>query len=172
MMGYIILSVLVLALDMLTKRLAVFFLEGGGSVPILQGILHFTYVENTGVAFGMLQDRRIIFITVSLAVLVVLGLYFYKTKRRDRFLKFGTALVFSGAVGNLIERVFNGYVVDFIDFRLINFPVFNVADIAVCVGAVLLLLHFLFDMSDEEKKSADPEAAAHSEDGAGAEKKA
>ncbi|MEG2584433.1 MAG: signal peptidase II, partial [Oscillospiraceae bacterium] len=102
------------------------------------------YVENTGVAFGMFKDMRWFFVVVSVLVLVLLAVFFYKTKPRTMWLKIGTCLVFSGAIGNLVDRIVNGYVVDFLDFCLINFPVFNVADISVCVGVVLLMIHYIF----------------------------
>ena len=143
-MIYIIIGIAVLILDIVTKRAAVAALMGGDSIPIIKDVFHLTYVENTGIAFGMLEDKRIVFITLSVIILVVLAVYFFKAPCHDLWLKLGIALVFSGSIGNLIERVANGVVVDFLDFRLINFPVFNIADIAVCVGAGALIIHFLF----------------------------
>lgn len=155
-MLYFILSIAVLALDILTKSWASKKIIINGSVPIIKNVFHLTYVENTGVAFGMLQDKRVIFITISLVILAVLGIYFYKTKNKNVWLKLGVALIYSGSIGNLIERIGKGYVVDFLDFCLINFPVFNIADIAVCIGAAMLVIHLLFfsektdDMENEE----------------------
>ena len=94
----------------------------------------------------MFSGGRVVFIAVSLIVMAVLLIIVFKTPKDTRtvWLKGGASLVIAGAIGNLIERIVKGYVVDFFDFRLINFPVFNVADIAVCVGVVMLLIHFLF----------------------------
>lgn len=155
-MIYCIIGILVLALDIFTKYLAVKNLMDISSVPIINGILHLTYVENSGVAFGMLRDKRIVFVTLSIIILVVLGIYFYKAHSKDAWLKLGTVLIFSGSIGNMIERVSKGFVVDFLDFRLINFPVFNIADIAVCVGAAALVVHFIF-FADDNKNSIESE---------------
>ena len=83
----------------------------------------------------MLQDKRIIFVTMSLLILFVLAMYFYKAKRGMFGLNWERRLSLAGSIGNLIERAKNGFVVDFLDFRVINFPVFNIADMAVCIGA-------------------------------------
>mgnify|MGYP000755057788 FL=1 len=150
MIIYFIIGILVLILDIVTKHWASAALMGTSGIPVIDGFFHLTYVENSGVAFGMLQDKRIIFVTMSLLLLFVLAMYFYKAKKRDVWLKLGTALIFAGSIGNLIERVKNGFVVDFLDFRVINFPVFNIADMAVCIGAAALVIHFL--TSDTESK--------------------
>ncbi len=155
-MIYYIIGILVLAVDIITKQLAVNNLTDIGSVPIINGVFHLTYVENSGVAFGMLSDRRIIFVTLSIIILAVLGIYVYKSQNKNIWLKLGTSLIFSGSLGNMIERIGNGYVVDFLDFRIINFPVFNIADIAVCIGAAALVVHFIF-FADDNKKTADTE---------------
>lgn len=147
-MIYYIIGIVVLIADILTKRAAVNNLMDISSIPIIDGVFHLTYVENSGVAFGMLRDKRIVFVTMSVIILVVLGIYFYKTCSRDAWLKLGTALIFSGSIGNMIERITKGFVVDFLDFRLINFPVFNIADMAVCIGAAALVVHFLFFADD------------------------
>lgn len=150
-MIYIIIGVLVLVSDIVTKLWAANSLAKVGMIPIISGVFNFTYVENSGVAFGMMRDKRILFVSMSVVILVVLALYFYKTKNKNVWIKLGTALIFSGSIGNMIERVSKGYVVDFLDFSLISFPVFNIADMAVCIGAAALVVHFLF--YSEEKKT-------------------
>lgn len=149
-MVYIIIGIFVLGLDIITKLWAEGCLAQVGGIPVISGVFNLTYVENSGVAFGMLRDRRIVFITMSIVILIILGLYFYKSKNKSVWLKLGTALIFSGSIGNMIERISKGYVVDFLDFCLINFPVFNIADMAVCVGAALLVVHFLFYADDDK----------------------
>ncbi len=145
-MIYIIVAIMVIAADIITKIIAENSLMPVGTIPIIKDIIHLTYVENRGIAFGMFSGGRIIFIIVSLFVLAILGVVIYKEKEelRSRWMKTGGVLIFGGAIGNLIERIYKGYVVDFIDFRIIDFPVFNIADIAVCTGAALLVIHFLF----------------------------
>lgn len=149
-MIYIIIGVFVLLLDIMTKLWAAGELKEIGSLSLIDGVFNLTYVENSGVAFGMLRDRRIIFVTLSVVILIILGVYFYRSKNKSVWLKLGTALIFSGSVGNMIERVSKGYVVDFLDFCLIGFPVFNIADIAVCVGAAALAVHFLLCADNDE----------------------
>ncbi len=141
-MSYMMLCIGVLILDIITKLWAELALKGAGSFAVIEGLFHFTYVENRGIAFGMFSNARIWFILVSIVVLIALVVLFCKSKNRTVWLKLGTSLVIGGAVGNLIERMSKGYVVDFLDFRFINFPVFNIADIAVCAGAVMIMLHF------------------------------
>ncbi len=152
-MGYIILSVVVFVLDMLTKLLAKEKLTELATLPVWRNVFHLTYVENRGIAFGMFGGGRIVFIFLTAAVLVLLWYLYYKTAEKSIWLKLGMAGVIGGALGNLADRIFRGYVVDFLDFRLIDFPVFNIADIAVCIGAVLLVIHFF---KSEEIRKDEP----------------
>lgn len=142
-MLYIIIGILIFAADMGTKLLAVNNLKALDSIPLIDKILHLTYIENSGIAFGMFGGGKIVFIILTLVISTALLIFVLRTEKRSVWLKLGTAFVISGALGNLVDRIARGYVVDFIDFRIIHFPVFNVADIAVCVGAVMLLIHFL-----------------------------
>ena len=142
-----------IGLDQLTKWLAVLFLKPLETFPLLEGVLHLTYVENRGAAFGMLADKRYIFMIISTVMIVVLSfvLYggFYNSKR---IYPIAMAMIVSGGIGNMIDRVALGYVVDFIDFRLINFAVFNGADSFVCVGAGILMLALILDIIEESKQ--------------------
>ncbi|MBD9010278.1 MAG: signal peptidase II [Clostridiales bacterium] len=145
-MIYTIIAAVLIVADYITKLWAERVLTKISSIPLIENVFHLTYVENRGIAFGMFSGGRVVFIAVSLIVMAVLLIIVFKTPKDTRtvWLKGGASLVIAGAIGNLIERLVKGYVVDFFDFRLINFPVFNVADIAVCVGVVMLLIHFLF----------------------------
>lgn len=145
-MIYTIIAAVLIVADYITKLWAERVLTKISSIPLIENVFHLTYVENRGIAFGMFSGGRVVFIVVSLIVMAVLLIIVFKTPKDTRtvWLKGGASLVIAGAIGNLIERLVKGYVVDFFDFRLINFPVFNVADIAVCVGVVMLLIHFLF----------------------------
>ncbi|HIV85506.1 MAG TPA: signal peptidase II [Candidatus Monoglobus merdigallinarum] len=142
-MIYIILGVFVLILDIITKYWAETVLKGTSGIALIDRVFHFTYVENPGVAFGLLPNMRAVFITLSVLIIAVLLVYYIRTNEKSTWLKLGTSLILCGSAGNLIERIFKGYVVDFLDFRLVNFPVFNIADIAVCTGAAALVIHFL-----------------------------
>lgn len=152
-MGYIILGMVILIADIMTKLIAELNLQGVNTIPIWQNVFHFTYVENRGIAFGMFENARLLFIAVTIIILVILSFLYTKTEFRTKWLKIGTSLIYGGALGNLLERIAKGYVVDFIDFRIINFPVFNVADIAVCVGAAMLVIHFF--ISEKREMQSD-----------------
>ncbi len=152
-MIYIIIAIAVFVLDFVTKLIAVNNLMPLKSVSIINNLLDFTYVENRGIAFGLFGGGRLIFIIVSVIIIALILWILFSTQKEKRTLplKLGSALVISGAVGNLVERVFKGYVVDFIDVNIFNFPVFNIADIAVCVGAAFLVFYFVF----QDKKTED-----------------
>lgn len=145
-----------IALDQLTKFLAAEHLRPIASLPLWKGVLHLTYVENRGAAFGMLAESRWVFMAVSAVALSALLVYFYFLSRRYTYL--GTValgMIGAGGIGNMIDRTVLGYVVDFIDFTLINFAVFNLADTLVCVGAGLLVLAILIEPKRKESKD-DP----------------
>lgn len=140
-------------LDQLTKWLATTYLRPLQSVPLLREVLHLTYVENTGIAFGLLQDRRALFMTVSALTIVVLAFYLFSLKEKsDTLPAVAVSMILAGGIGNMIDRLYLGYVVDFIDFTLIDFAVFNTADSLVCIGAALLFLAFLIEWRKEEKR--------------------
>ncbi len=143
MIQFIFVALLV-AVDFITKRIAVSNLLGKGRIPIINGFFNFTYVENTGAAFGSLQGARWFFVGITVAMLALCVWYYLKLQKEENsFLaKVGVLLVISGAIGNLIDRLTKGYVVDMLDFIIFgyDFPVFNFADICVCVGAFLYLL--------------------------------
>lgn len=133
-------------LDQITKILAEVFLKNNGTFPIIKNALHLTYVENRGAAFGMLADSRWLFMVVSVVAILVFGAYLYLGHAESTLSAVALAMMTSGGIGNMIDRIFRGYVIDFIDFRLINFAVFNGADSLVCVGAGLLILSLLLGL--------------------------
>ncbi len=142
-------AAVVVFLDQLSKYLTVLYLKPVGTYPIIQDALHLTYVENRGAAFGMLADSRWVFMAVSAVAIVALSVYLIHRKPQSRLLCLSLAFVIGGGVGNMIDRVALGYVVDMIDFRLIHFAVFNVADSFVCVGAGMLMLYLILSMRRE-----------------------
>lgn len=155
---YILSSLIILSgigIDQLTKFLAVKFLAPIDTCPLISGVLHLTYVENRGAAFGMLADQRWIFIVISAVAIVLFGALLFSGKLPNRLYTVAAAMIVSGGIGNMIDRLALGYVVDFIDFRLINFAVFNGADSFVCVGAGILILALILDIIDEKKKKQD-----------------
>ena len=167
------LAVIIVAvfLDQLTKYLTVLHLKPIDTFPIIEDVLHLTYVENTGAAFGMMKDARWVFmITSSVAIVAILVYMFYRTYVKKEPLHWMEALsltfIVGGGIGNMIDRTVLGYVVDMIDCRFINFAVFNVADSFVCIGAGLMILHLILEMVKEAKaeRNARRVAAASAEE--------
>ena len=130
--------------DQITKYLAVVFLKPVATVPIIKNALHLTYVTNYGAAFGILSDHRWVFLVISTLAIAVLSVLLLQKKNGHPLLCLSMSFIIGGGIGNMIDRIMLGYVVDFIDFRIINFAVFNVADIFVCVGCALMFLWILF----------------------------
>ena len=148
----VVIFFVLLLIDQLTKLWAVKILKPIGSIKIIHNVLEIYYVENRGAAFGIMQNKQWFFLIITLAVLVGLLWISGKIPEEKHFIPLKACLYFvgAGAVGNMIDRVFRKYVVDFIYFSLINFPVFNVADIYVSVGMVILALLIFFYYKDED----------------------
>ena len=139
-------------LDQITKLWALGTLRGNNPITLIPGVLEFYYVENRGAAFGILQNKQWFFLLITVVVLAVLLWMIPRIPTDSHYLGLRVCLYFigAGAVGNMIDRIFRKYVVDFIYFRLIDFPVFNVADIYVTVAAVLLIILVVFYYKDED----------------------
>lgn len=138
--------------DQYTKRLAVLHLKGRPPFVLLDRVLEFSYLENTGAAFSSFSGMQTFLIALTTLVIIVLIWRYFTLTADKRFIWIRLCLLFiiSGAVGNLIDRVLRRYVVDFIYFVPINFPKFNVADIYITVGVLVLAALMLFYYSDEE----------------------
>lgn len=118
-------------------------MEAGGTIPVVKGLLHITYVKNTGAAFGMLRDMPALFTGISILAAFFINIFYLSSKERLNSGEIsGLCLVLAGTLGNLIDRLRLGYVVDFIDLRV--WPVFNLADTCITVGAVILGAGVLF----------------------------
>ena len=166
---WLLIAALLVGLDRLTKQLVVMNMELKDTIHIIKigdiEVLNIYYCLNNGAAFSQLQGRKWFLIVITSVVIagLLFLLLFKKVKRPIYVAAFG--LMLSGGVGNLIDRIFNdGLVVDFIDFRLINFPIFNVADICAVCGAGLLLLASIID-EIRKRKNKQPEPAAEENDG-------
>ena len=149
-MLYAILILALVVLDQVVTFLVRAHIPLGGSLPFLPHILELTYVQNTGAAFSMLSQHTWLLTIVSAVVAVVIAAALVKKVVKHPFGVLSLSVVLAGAVGNLIDRVLNGYVVDFLYFSLIDFPVFNVADIYVTVSAFLLMFLFFFVYKENE----------------------
>ncbi len=144
-------SIFVLAgVDQLTKYLVVKLLKDAGTKTILKGLLNFSYVENRGAAFSMMQNARWIFLAITAVALVAIFWYYLKKRPAKPLLNVSLILLAGGAIGNFIDRLFFGYVVDFIKFSFFNFTC-NVADIYLTFGVILLLIYIFFFDKDEKK---------------------
>lgn len=173
-MTAIIISVVLMAitviLDQITKYAVVANMELGESVDIIPGVLRFTYIQNDGAAFGSLDDARWVFMILStVAIVAILGYMFWK-KPQNKLLLSALIMITGGGVGNMIDRISLGYVVDFIDFCA--FPkiwmwVFNVADSFVCIGAGVLALWMILDTVRDYKAEKAKKLAASSNNGEG-----
>jgi len=140
-MNYIIV-ITIIVLDQLSKILALKYLVPIKDIPIINNIFHLTYVENRGAAFGLLQNQKLFFLITTFLVLGFIWFYAHNN-RLPKMMIWGLSLVAGGAIGNLIDRVRLGFVVDYFNVAIINFPVFNIADSAVVVGAILVSIYIL-----------------------------
>lgn len=141
-----------IGLDQWTKRLATARLRGNSPFVIWDGVFELFYSENRGAAFGMMQGKQWLFFLIAAAVIAVVLYLLYRMPAEKKYLPFTVSLflLVSGAVGNMIDRLSQGYVVDFLYFKLIDFPIFNVADCYVVISTALLILLFFFFYSDED----------------------
>ena len=145
---WLVVIVVAVFLDQLTKYLTVLHLKPVDTVPIIEDVLHLTYVENTGAAFGMMKDARWIFMVTSTVAIIGILVYMFrrvyvKKEKMPWMEALSLSLIVGGGIGNMIDRTILGYVVDMIDCRFINFAVFNVADSFVCIGAGLMILYLI-----------------------------
>lgn len=141
---FYIIAVAIIISDQIVKYAAMKWLKPIGSVPVIEGVFHFTYVENQGAAFGILQNQRWVFIIIGIVMCILMIWYFAKHPQEPLIMKISGAMLLGGAIGNLIDRVRFGYVVDMLHFKLIDFPVFNIADSGVTVGTTLMVIAVLF----------------------------
>lgn len=138
-----IVALLIVVADQLIKLLVTNTIKVDGSVSILNGLVNFTYCENKGMAFGMLQNARWLFIGFTAIVMLGIVIYMIKTKPKSKFLLASLALILGGGIGNLIDRIFLGYVIDYIQLSFFS-PVCNFADYCITIGTALLVIYILF----------------------------
>lgn len=150
-------AVIAVIADVLSKWAVVEYIKPQGAVTLIEGILDFTYVENRGMAFGLLSGHRWVFMVFTVVLLIAIAAFlFYYRREANLWLKIACGLVMGGGIGNMIDRVSLGYVIDFIDFCAFDFWVwvFNVADACVCVGVFMLAIWLIIDSirCEREKK--------------------
>ena len=154
---------LLVAADQITKLLISSHFEVGQSMHVIKGLLDFTYVRNRGAAFGMLSNQRWIFLVMTTVIIAGVVVLWYKDFITHITGRIAAVLIVAGGIGNMIDRLWLGYVVDFIDVSpLFDFAVFNVADCCVTVGAVFMAVYILFFL-DDKKLGKQPTAGVKDE---------
>ena len=131
-------ALLIVLLDQLTKFLIKQNFQLNESVPIINNVFHMTYITNTGSAFGLFRGFNVFFVMFSVIVIIAVFYYIEKIKNNERMLQLSAGLLLGGTIGNLIDRLFHGFVIDFLDFRV--WPVFNIADSAVTISVIFLII--------------------------------
>ena len=152
-MIYLIIVCIITAADQLFKSWIVHNIELGGEMELIPGLIRLTHIENTGAAFSSFSNMRWPLVAVTGVCIVLIVIYMFRT-RLGKAVRIPLALVLGGAVGNLIDRVFAGYVVDMFEFEFVNYAVFNIADAFINIGAVLFVIFFLVKSHKYDKAKA------------------
>ncbi len=152
MLEIIIVAVCIFA-DQLTKYLIEMWLlaTSNGTVPIIKDVLYFTYARNYGAAFSIMQNMKVFFIVITLIASIGIIYMLIKNRKGNLLFRISLAITLGGAIGNLVDRIRIGYVIDFIDVRAINFAIFNVADACLVVGLMLLGIYYFFIEGKQER---------------------
>lgn len=146
---------LIAAFDQITKYFAVKELKGGEPVNFIKGVVRFKYAENTGMAFSMFNGARWVFVAVTVVACSAALWYIFSNRCKSLWLYWSIAIIVAGGIGNLIDRALYGFVVDFIEPVFVDFAVFNIADCAVTLGAVSLVIYLLLDLFKKEDKAVE-----------------
>lgn len=151
----IILAAVLIAVDQITKYIALTSLKPVGNMTFIDGFMDFTFVENRGAAFGILNGKTWLLLLLAVVICAVLVVAMSKMPdtREYKWLKWTLMLILAGAVGNIIDRLLKGYVVDFFEFTFITWPVFNMADIYVVVGTIVMALLVIFVIKEDDSKN-------------------
>lgn len=142
--------ILTILFDQIIKYIVATNMFVGQSIPLISNVLHLTYILNAGAAFGILANQRVFFIVIAVLLAGVIIYFRHQILKLHKILQIGIALLLGGAIGNMIDRIFIGKVVDYIDFRI--WPIFNLADIAIVLGCFIIIYKLLFTTEQEYKK--------------------
>ncbi len=155
MITWIIIAALIVIIDQLAKLLVIANLGPTDCIHIIPGLFDFVYVKNTGAAFSILSENTVLLSLISVAFCIGVGIYWYIKRPTNKLFCTSLTMLFAGALGNAIDRIFRGFVVDFISTSFMTFPVFNIADIAITCGAAILIIYMLFFDEDEKDGETD-----------------
>lgn len=150
---------LLVVIDQLTKIITEIWLKPIGSLDLIGGFIGFSYVRNTGAAFGVLQNGAVALSVITAIVLIVILYFLLSGKIKSKIEYFALLLIASGGIGNIIDRIFRGYVVDFLEFKFISFPVFNFADCLITTGSAIFIIYLIYDMIIDYKKQKEQNKA-------------
>lgn len=149
----IIIGIIMVAVDQIIKYFVTVYLQPLGSVTVIDNLFNLTYVENNGVAFGMFSDMRWVFVALTSVLLFVIIFIMFKKRPNGKMFYIAAGLIIGGGIGNLIDRIFYGYVIDYLSLSFFP-PVCNFADYCITIGTVLLIIYLLFfsNVFDSSKK--------------------
>lgn len=159
----LITTLVLIGVDQAIKLWALDTLTRVDTIPLIQDVLHFTYVENTGAAFSIFKDKKWFIIIITTAIAIGMIVLLLSKKLNHNLAIWSVSLIIAGGIGNIIDRVGRGFVIDYIDFRLIHFAVFNFADCCVVIGTILLAVYILF-VDGKKKEPALPKPVDSGED--------
>ena len=153
-MLYIAIGLFLIIIDQITKFLVVKNIPLYTEIPVIKNLFSLTYIKNTGAAWGSFSDKTVLLTILVILILCVITFFVYKNRTKDIFFNTGIMLVYSGAIGNLIDRfIRRGAVVDMIKTEFMDFPVFNFADCLVVIGAILFGIYIIFRYNDNEENN-------------------
>ncbi|MGN0509481.1 MAG: signal peptidase II [Ruminococcus sp.] len=150
----LIIGAVLVIIDQIIKYFVSVYLQPVGSVSVIDNLFSLTYVENKGVAFGMFSDMRWVFVALTSVLLAIIIFYMFKKRPKGKFFYVCAALIIGGGIGNLIDRIFYGYVIDYLSLSFFP-PVCNFADYCITAGTIMLVIYLLFfsDVLDSSKKA-------------------
>ena len=142
MTAIIYISIILFLIDQISKVLVVKLIDINSSIELIKNFFYLTYTHNTGAAFSMLTGKRIFLILIAVVILLIIFNYLRKNKIESKVEKIAFSLIIGGSIGNLLDRIVRGYVIDFLDFKIFgyNYPIFNLADTFIVIGVSLLLI--------------------------------
>lgn len=158
MISYYLIAVIIVVVDQITKYLTVNNIALGETIPFIPDVLSITYVQNTGAAWSILEGQFLFFYIVTFIVIGILIYLLHNDAKDSKLLSVAIAFMLGGAVGNFIDRLFLQYVVDMIRLEFINFPIFNIADMALTIGVVLMIIAVVYEEFFVEKAGEEDES--------------